>query len=574
MISGLNKFKLIMPLLITLCGMKVCADVEINPTIARKNYLKNAVQLQITPRGLEYFDSRLNEILGNLGIKLDEGYFPALNYTAKKTVKIDDFKETNPDAVKMYYQVKDLLTKWFVGFSLNDHLPAIEIGESGYMAEFSRFGIVTDENLMRALGKRDGAVLAIELEVKKMTISTSSVKVWDANNEFLGKAGFEDLTISMNESGGQDLPLKIRLPFYIRMNGDILQFEALTLENNIDKVPLALQYKKLIVPTFAIEINGKKFLLNNEELDRVFTAQAPLILQKIREGLGDFAREKLPEMLNAKARQFLGDAGLEQVQNMVPPGREDTDTRPNFLWGLKLQNINLNDSLKIDLAAYVEDSLNVKSTPLKENGSRGDSTFDLLSPSEYDIALGVDRALINRVLQLSFERKNFEKIQQKDGTFLKLTSAPSIDYVRPPKGSAEKPDEAFIKMHVGVENKPGSIFLKETIVVEFDIIIKLRADKINGGLQMVLDSIDTDSVRIDEKYMTFAGKLVPGKVREGVRNTLSEIGAKWKKEEETIPGNLPLPPKILGLELNINRVIMDLQGRIVMYLNYAKRGVK
>lgn len=570
MVRQTHKAKLLIPLLLSLQGMTAFA-ADVNPSISTKHLMPNAVQVQVTSRGMKYFDTRLSEILGNLGVKLDEGYFPAMKYTFEKDINPDDYAETHPEPVKMYKQVRDLLTQWLVGFSMNNHRPAVEIGESGYIGQFSRFGLVTDESLMQALGKRDGAILAVELEIKQLTIATNSVVAWDMNNEFLGKAGFEKVTVS---AGDQETPLKIRLPFYIRMNSTGgLDFEALEISNNIDKTPVTLKYQKLIIPTFAVEVNGKKFYLNNTEVDKMFQSQAPLILEKIRESLGDFARKQLPAMLNEKAKEFLSGS-LEQVQEMVPPGQEDYDKRPNFKWGLMLQNINLKKSLNIDLTAYVEDPINSRSAPLKSNGSRGLPSLSLLPQENYDIALSVDRALVNRVMQLSFERRNFEKIAQSDGTFLKLKAAPLIDFIKAPAGAVLRPTETFVKLRVSVENQPGSMFLKDTIVIDFDIIAKLRQMPDKSGMQLVLHSIDLASMYLDEKYISWAGSFFKGKVRNGVRDELQKKSAGWKLRDETIPGSLPLPPEILGIKLDINRVVMDPKGHLVMYLDYAKTGVK
>lgn len=570
MVRRIQMTKICLPLLLSLQGLMAHAAESTLP-IVNKHLMPSAVQVQVTSRGMKYFDTRLSDILGNLGVKLDEGYFPAMKYTFEKDINPDDFAGSNPDAVKMYKQVRDLLTQWLVGFSMNNHRPTIEIGESGYIAQFSRFGLVTDEKLMAALGKRDGAILAIEMEIKQLAISTSSVVAWDVNNEFLGKAGLENVTIA---AGSKEAPLKIRLPFYIRMNAyGGLDFEALEIENNINESPLALQYQKLIVPTFAVEVNGKKFYLNNKEVDKFFQSQAPVILEKIRENMGDFARKQLPTMLNEKAKEFLSGS-LEQVQDMVPPGQEDNDRRPNFKWGLKLQNINLKKSLNIDLTAYVEDFLNSQSAPTKSSGSRGVPSFNLLPQENFDIALSVDRALINRVMQLSYERKNFEKIPQSDGSVLKLRAAPLIDYVKTPAGVVLKPQETFVKLRVSVENQPHSMFLKDTIVIDFDIIAKLSQLSDKSGMQLVLHSIDTESLYLDDKYISWAGSLFKGKVRQGVKDELAKKSAGWKSGKEAIPGGLPLPPEILGIKLDINRVVMDPNGHLVMYLDYAKTGVK
>lgn len=568
-----NKSTLLLPLMLTLQGVNAFAG-DANPQISNPHLLSKAVQLQITPRGMKYFDQNLSNILGNMGIKLDEGYFPAMSYKADKPINPDDYKKDSPEMVATYNQIKDMLSTWLVGFSLNPHLPTVQIGESGYVAQFSKFGLVTDENLMRQLGKRDGAVLAIELEVKKFTLSTQSIIAWDLNNEFLGKAGLENVTISI---GDGTTPLKMRLPFYIRMNASgQMEFEALELENNIDQASIAFQYQKLIIPTFAVEVNGKKFYLNTQEVDKLLTKQAPLLIEKVRSNLGELMRKTLPEMLNQKAKEFLA-GNLEQIQDMSPPGKEANDTRPDFKWGLRLQNINLNKSLNVDVTAYVEDTLNSRSAPRAVDKSRGDVALNLLPLDQYDIALSLDRSVINRVLQLSFERKNFEKIEN-GGDVMKLVAMPTIDYVKPLSDVALKPQETFVKLHVSIENKPDSTFLKETIVLDFDIVAKLAQMKDKDGLQLILYRIDENTMTMDEKYLSTAGKLLNGiwrgKVYAGIREELKKKCATWATTQTNIPGSLPLPPEVLGMKLDINRLLMDSTGHLVMYLNYAKTGAK
>ena len=568
MVYSARKFKVLLPLILALNGIPVFA-MDGNPAVQDKHLLPRAVQLQITQRGMKLFDSRLSQILGNLGIKLDEGYFPAMSYTFNKDINPDDYAKSNPDAVKTYKQVRDLLTNWLVGFSLSNPRPTIQVGESGYMASFSRFALVTDEPLMRSLGKADGAVLAIELEIQHLTIATDAVTVWDTKNEFLGKVGLEKVSIA---AGDKNVPLKIRLPFYIRTNAyGVLEFEALEVANNLDVTPIELKYQKLIVPTFAVEINGKKFYLNNKEIEKILNQETPDILNKVRQNLGDFARHQLPDLLNEKAKQFLSGT-LEQVQSMVPPGKEANDTRPDFKWGLVLEKINLKKSLNVDLTAYAEDSLNPRSAPLDVNSSRGAPQWGLIPQEKYDIGLSLDRGLINRIMQLSYERKNFEQIKMSDGSTLKMKATPLIDYVKPPTGVSIRATETFVKLHVSVENAPDSIFLKDTIVIDFDIIAKLRQMADKSGMQLVLYTIDADSLQMDDRYLSLAGRLVKNKVREGVKDKLRKQSEPWKTKDEAIPGTLPLPPQILGIKLDINRVIMDPNGHLVMYLDYAKTG--
>jgi len=572
-----HHLKFLLGAALTLQALELRA-ADVSPLILAEHPLPNAVLVQITPRGRELFDKQLSKVLGNLGYNLDDGYFPALTYTFDKPIHVDDYIDSNPEVVKMYNMTRDMLTKWLVGFSINDHRPSIEIGESGYIAKFSRFGIVTDEDLMRQIGKRDGAVLAIEMEIKKLTLATNLITAGDADNAFLGKVGFEDVSI---EAAGGDVPLKLRLPFYVRGNGHGgLEFEALKMDHNIDQMPIQLQYKKLIVPTFAVEVNGRKFMLNTSELEKTFNDNAPLIIQKVRENLGDFATNQLPQMLNEKMKQYL-NSQLQSIENMDPPAQPENDGKPPLKRGLVLNTINLNKTLDVSLNAYVEDPLNLFSTPIAKNSERGLPKLNQLPTDKYDIALAVSRSILNRTIQLSYERHYFDQVKSDDGSVLKMKAAPTLDYVKVPPRAVLGPQESWIKMRLAVENEPDSMFLKDKIVINFDVIAKMRPLVDKGGMELVLYTIDTetndpqDRVFMDDKYYSLAGRFLKGKVMSEIKNRLKEICKDWKTKQTPI-GELPLPPQIAGLELIPQKVYVDSTGYIVMYLNYAKQkqGVK
>lgn len=545
------------------------------PFIANKHIIPNAVQVQITQRGLKYFENELSALMGNLGYNFSEGYFPAQKIVADKPIDLKELEKANPEAIKTYNMVKDMLTKWLVGFSLTDHRPVVEIGESGYSAAFTRFALITDEQLMNQIGKRDGAVLAVDLVVKRLTVATQAVRVWDMNNMSFVKVGMDDVSIT---AGDENTPLKIRLPFYIRMNpqGNI-DFEALDIQENLAEVPVTLKYKKLIVPQVAVEVDGHRYVMNTEELKRTLDRQLPTALVQVRKYLSDFAKKQLPDLLDQKVKENLSGA-LEQVQDMIPPGHEPEDTRPAFKWGLKLTNFQLKNSLNIHLAAYAEDPVNPNAPLGPGTTSRGVPTLNHLPPSNFDISMALDRGLINRILQLSFLRKNFEKIPQSDGTSLKLTAAPLLDYIKPPAAAADK--ETYLKLRVSVEVEPHKPFwLDDKIVLSFDLVSKLRrSQKSAEGMEIAQQYIDTDSLHLDSKYLTIAGKIAEsfgGQVTKGIKEELRSRSKDWIKNNETIPGTLDLPPAFLGMKLDIQKVTMDPNGHLVMYLNYKNgSGVK
>jgi hypothetical protein len=565
-----KKLKFLIPAL-ALCAPHLLWAADANPNIynGQKHYLNHVVQLQITSKGMGFFGNHLDSVIRNLNFDINEGYFPAFNYAFTKPINIDDYKDKNPEAVATYHQVKDALTKWLTGFQLNPHLPSIQIGDSGYQAEFSRFALVADEALMHSLGKTEGAVLAIELDVKKLTISSKSVTVKDLNNPFIGEMGFEDLTLV---AGSKDAPLKMRLPFYIRVNQTtgLLEFEALQLTQNMDQIPLSMAYKRLIVPTFSVEVNGNKYFLNTQELDRTFQQQAPTILASIKNYLGQFMENDLPKLLNEKANANL-KGSLEEEQSMAPAGKKPGDTREDLRWALRLQNISLKNTFNVQLAGYMEDPLNQKSEPAKSAAARALPNFNLVPQDRYDLALSLDRALLNRATQLGFERGNFRNMVT-GGKTISLTKAPVFDYAPPPKGVTPAQNETYLKMHVSIQIDPGNDFktrlaLKKIIVLEFDILAKLAQRSDKNGMDMIPVQVLEDSMTIDDSYLTLAGLLLKSSVYSGIRDSLHEITVGWQKKADTLADALPLPPELLGFKMDIVKVQMDVNGNLVMFLN-------
>ena len=371
-------------------------------------------------------------------------------------------------------------------------------------------------------------------------------------------------------SGSEKNPVKVRLPFYIHITpAGELEFQTLDVTSNLDTTDISATYKKILTPQISVTIEGKTYPFNTSEIDKMLTSKMPDVLLHLRSQLGDFSKRTLPDMLNKKAKEYLTGA-LEQIQDMSPPGADDGDKRPNFKWGVNVASIDLKKSLNISLHSYIEDTL-TPAVPLDPTYlSRGVPQMNALPMENYDVGLAVDRGVINRVLQLAFLRKNFEKIAQSDGTTFTLGKAPTIDYAPAMPGITLKPQETLVKMHVSMEQRPNRNFVKDVIYIELDLIARLTPVK--GGMQLIIMKLDTDSAFMDPKYLTTAGTYLPGVssiVKSTIKEQVQKISDAYEKHNEAIPGVMPLPPEILGAKFDINRVNMDPNGQLVMYLNYA-----
>lgn len=570
-----------------LIGLSAGAQsAEKGPQLLQKNELKGAVEVRLTSRGQKAFGSALGQILGNIGYQVNEGYFPEFNYEAEKPVNLDELEQTMPDQIKIFKNVRNLLTQWLVGFTLADHKPAVKIADSQYHATFSRFALVTDENLMKSLGKTDGAVFAVELEVSKFDAQTAAIRAWDMNNEHLGKIGLNDVAI---KAGSKEMPVKMRIPVYVYLNENgKIQFEPLEITENFDQIPIEIKYQKVIVPTVVIQVDGKSYQMNNDQLQKYLNDQMPEILKVVRANMSKFAREIIPDFFNHKAKP--GEAAaptkaeelqnaLEEVQTLEAPGAEPTDKRPDFKWGLILKKMNLKDSvLTLGMSAFVSDPLggSTMAPYLPKDSARGNPNFNL-DQATYDLGLSVDRGLVNRILKLAYERKNFEKIALKDGTVLSLRAAPTIDALKPEKKIVPKnAKETFVRATVSIEYQPERNWLSaeywalaEKIIITVDVVAKLRQAADKSGMQVILQEIDADSVFMDPKYLSNIGAAVKNTVYKKLHDKLVSISAALTKEETSIPGTLAFPPKILGLTLDVVKVDMSPSGHLFMYTNFV-----
>jgi hypothetical protein len=538
----------------------------------QKHILPGSIGIQITPRGMKYFENNLSDLLGNLGIGLDEFYTPTIEWISDKSYNIEDLNV--PEETKAVLQTtKNMLTQWFVGFSLKQLKPAVRLGESGYVAHFKRMALTAEPELMKQLNKTSGAVLALEMEIQDLNIATSKIRVQDQNNQWLGEVGLDSTSLKI----GGETPIRVRMPFFIDLSpqGELI-FEALKIEQNFTDVDLEFKYKKLIAPSIKIIVNDKVMELNKAQLEKEFNKNSPILLKESRKLLSQFATQQLPEFLNEKARQFL-KGELEEAKEMDLIGAPKGHTDPNFVWGLILDKIYLNKNLQINLDAYIEDEKNVNSSPSKARINP--ALVNEMNPLDYDIAMNVDQSLFNRILQLNFERGYFSKIEidsKNPSKTIKLLKQPTVIIPTAAEKGPADPVGTYIKINTKIKTPPGtvsgffpSLAVNDEPEIEFDAIIKLEKAQ-PSGVKMVFWSVPQDSIKFDEKYLTGFGRLFRGTVIGKVKSFVAELEKDLRQKKSELPGILPLPPELAGIRLDIAKMSAENGGQIVLYLKYAE----
>ena len=552
--------------------------LENHPVIKNPVWMKDAVQVRITPRGQKLFSEQLMQILTNLGVVINENYFPAFDYVSDTPIKIDELAKKQPEEFEMLMKVRQFFKQYLQGIQFKDFKPALKIGNSEYIADFSRLSLVTDEELMKSLGKTDGAVLSIEMTVRSLVAKSEGLTARDLENPWIGQIGVTNPEVKL---GSPETPLVARMPFYVRVDENgILKFEALKIEENIDRVPIEVKYRKIVLPEFEFKVVGQpenfKIKLNEDEFKKIVDEHLPDGLKLIRKYVRDFLQNELPKALNEKAQVSLKDQ-LEQIQPVPAPNSKPDDPRPPFSLGLKLSKLNLtNSQWAVGLSAFMEDTSIMKQTPFWEkSGARGPPVFNHLDPKNYDLAIAVDRALFNRAIHLASNRKNFKKLETCPGQpTVELLSGPAMDF-NPSVTSTndlEAPLSVYVDALVAVPEDMQKIWgipiLKDKLhlTMRFQAVIKPSAPG-SAKLNIYAMGADLKTLHVDTDSLALIGKLFAGKVKSEIEKALSG-GASCGSTEPL--ANFELINSLWGIPLEYAKIKMDSNGQLMLYMNYKK----
>jgi|GEM_PF-1260992 hypothetical protein len=555
-------------------------NIEHHPAIKNPSLMERSVQVQISPRGQKIYAHNLLQILTNLGVVINENYFPAFNYKSDQPISIDEMAKNKPEQFQMIKTTRDFVARGFKGIEIGDFKPAIRLGPSEYIAEFERLAIVTDSALMKKIGRTEGAVLSLEVSIAQLRAQSTDIRINDEANPWLGEIGLLNPVLKI---GTKETPLVARLPFYVRVseNGELL-FEVLDVEANLGSVPIEVAYRKLLLPSFELRVVGQdrtyQISLEDKEFKKIVDEQIPTGLKLVRDYAQQYLKTELPKLLNQKVKEAL-KGELEEIQSFPAAGTLPSDTRPPLSLGLKLVDFKLKDSnLSVGLSSFIEDTsqVNAPATALwKNSGARGEPVFNHLNPKDYDFAISVDRVIFNRMIHLSFNRKNFKALETCPGNpKIELLNAPSIDAVKFTSSSDPLSASISIHMHAQIDTPPEqSSGLLAPIKDKFrlSMIYNAKVRPVSPGstkLGIYPESVDPESVVIDETSLTWVGRLAKAKVLKEVIKVLSSEGSCGTGAPI---GEFELINSLWGFPVEYVKIKMESQGQLMLYMNYKNQ---
>lgn len=546
------------------------------PLPYKQHLLHNAIQVQFTDGGIKAFQDNVIGILRDQGIDIHRGFFNNLKFESKNEITLKEMETNSPETAKMFKAAQDALNAWLVDFKLNNPKPGVQVSDAGYVVDIKKLSLNPDPKLLATLNKKDGAVLVLDLEVTEFFSAANDLLIYDLNNSYLGKVGFKRFTLRMTPPSPS---MKIRIPLYFRINEqNQLEFEALTIQSNLNKTKIEARYEGLIHPEISVQINNKKFSLNTDKLNQELRLEIPKMIDKAKTELHQYIQEKLPKFLNEAAKKSLL-VSLEQVNYMEPPGAPINDTREQFRWGLKSEKVWMNQSLHWELGVFVEDTLNNKSLPTPDDRSPVPAQLESVIPeTQYDLGIAIDRGFINRILQLSFERQLFANLESCDGSGVSiLTRAPKLKGLTPNQRMTS-PDAytSFASLHVQAQQDSEgwqNAILKSPYNVDMDLILRLEYIPTTNEIEIHADHFDPNSFNIDPRYLRLDTNFIRAKILKAGRTQLAERSRSWQNREfcpdnrtrSSFLGAIAVPTP-MGMNASVRTLHVDSQGNVLVYL--------
>lgn len=526
--------------------------------------IARAVDIYVTPRGQKLFQTDLEKLLLINGLSLREGLFDSFQYKASEPIRLDALPMPVEKFKSTLGQLRDTIKQWLIGFELADPVPQIDIKDVHYVADFQTFALRVRGDGVSPTTGRSGIVADLELVIPEIDLKVASVRGTDLANDYLGSFGIEGLWA---RSLRQGTPLKIQMSFLMEVTpAGGVKVEALGIETNLDKVAIDLGFDRLVFPEIVISINGRSMKLNPAPIRKFILEQKPALVGALQSYLTSFLRERVPQIITEAAAQAL-PVQAKEVNRMDPPGAPGPlPLEKKFVWALQPFAARMaGDSLGLQLSAFAEDPLRASSPQFLGNPNIvGQPLLDALPKDAYDVALVVNPSFVNRLLQLSFDRRYFDKVAVGKDQTIRLSEVPRISVnARSPDGSA--------RVRTSIDFATGgwkNLIAKDKLQLTFELIVRFSRDPKTGKDRLVIAKIDTDTLIVDTSNVSVP--ILNGAVESFVRKELAKINADLAKKENVL-AEIPLPDQILGIKIRAKKITTESKtGFLAVYIEYVK----
>lgn len=559
----------------------------------QRHEIPKAIEIQMTAQGEKLCGENITYVLGNMGAFFDRGNFESREFSPEKPIPWEKLPLPE-DIRRLIVTMKNFLTEYVEGFSLVDPLPTLKLGDSNFQIDLKRFALVAEPQILQQLGKSTGAVFTLELSLRRLEFHAESLRAFDKSNQknpvlkklIQGELGADDLSLRLENS---KTPITLRMPFYVSISPQgLLIFEALNVEENLDQMNLQMSYKKLLIPSF--DFQGQIIRIRRQKVDHLVQKNFPSVADQLKKLLGGWIEKQMIPFLNQASKDYFINK-MEQVRTMAPAKPPSHDVTP-FYWSLTLQSPQQKPRTHIILSSSIEEPANIEKDILSKNNNSTDSylaNFHLPdncpsdSPkgnaypeNQYHFWMSLNSCVINRVIQLSYNRKYLSQFQLESGLKLQILEPPHIfPHGNPSNHPFQTPGKMRLKIRYPYQRDGAieTLFVEDHFVLSFDIFLNFEYDPVRNKVLMKVSGVDKNSFVIHQGIKYNSLSMVKERVLTKVRKILQGHDERIQKAKSSLVlAELPFPPQAFGLHFHMIKIDFEPTGHLVMYLNSPKLG--
>jgi hypothetical protein len=547
-----------------------------------EDILQDSVTVYVTPRGQQLFSKGV-PLLRQNGVQINNGYIPEWDYAATQPIDIQNLPVNMAGQKTTLEAIQATLKKNLPSFKpFNNPKIKLKVKGINYEAQITQLALAPDLNETRFYHTDNMIVVEAQIQATKLKMGVNSIVLNDTANLLFnnGDIGLNSLSIN----AAVDQPITFTIPIGISLDAQShISIQALRVDNNISAVDAALNYKKLNLPPFQFTVtdptdkhaskDGKKMSISWGQFDPEIRAQLPPVAKATTAYLSSWVQENGIGVVNsAISTQVDVNSVFQEVNTMSPPGAPNGTTPVPYMWGMQPHTFSLTDSfLSMQINTFIEDPLSAEHIALPTGDrAKGVPNLSAVDASTYDVALQLDEAFVNRLLQLSYLRGYFNSIDQTGGDPLKLVVAPTIT-----ADGTTSPDH--LKMHVVLDytNIPqgliskivDSAIIKNPLQITFDMDVTIQTDPKAGTITLSEGPIDVDSAQVDPNGIKM--KMFTNKVMDTVHSSLTAFNQGLSATPSSLTSPIVIPTTIGGVPIVLKTAQADPSGNIMVYAEYG-----
>jgi hypothetical protein len=533
--------------------------------------IQNAAGVYFTPKGEQFFQTNLVDVLKTRGIDLSHREMKEVPFGAPGAplgpttpLSLANLPPAYQKFRSTLAQARDLIKDWLIGFELKDPKVTGKASDLKYTATFKELSVRADRDLSK--DRTDGVIFVLEVVVPQFRFDVAKFVAKDEantilNNPAFGGVGAKKIFLELKDDGH---PFKLQAPLRVNVKPDgTMELQALSVTTNFATLNLRSGFQ-LVWPKIQMKLGTQVSTLDTSDVDAKIHRLEQGLIKTLQKYLDNEVQTRLPTELNGlmaaeAAKGFSMPGTIGAPGSPVDPTTQ-ISTQPMLNYSMRPSGLSIGEGgLQLQLGGYVEDpTVDFDSSPIL--GVEPKPRLGFVEPANYDFALSVNQTFVNQILKLSYDRGNFDAVDA-GGSSMTLTQAPFF-WPGPTDGSG--------RLRIVVKHDTSG--LKEDLFLEGPVEVEAEMDvtflvQPDNQMSVLLKNIDEDSFTIEDRFIRFTS--LTGQVRSAIKDQIHDKNTALAGKKVLAQG-IQVPQNLLGIPINLLAVNLDPNGHLVFYMEFKR----